>query len=139
MIAALIRRMHEAKLRGAACAEVWGTGLPQRDFIFAEDVADACLFIMREYDSSEPINVGSGSALSIKELAEHIRQVVGYPGKLRFDSSKPDGMLLKVLDSTKLMKMGWRSRNELIDSLEKTYRWFLNMLKSSQINDEVDY
>jgi len=125
VIAALIRKMHEAKELGLESVDIWGTGTPRREFIFADDLANACIFIMREYDDTEPINLGSGSELSIKELAELIKEVVGYSAKLHFDTSKPDGMPFKVLDSSKLTEMGWRPRTHFRSALSATYDWFL--------------
>ncbi len=125
VIAALIRKIHEAKDLDLESVDIWGTGTPRREFIFADELADACIFIMREYDDTEPINIGSGSDLSIKELAELIKEVVGYSGKLHFDTTKPDGMPLKVLDSSKLKRMAWRSKTPFRSALSATYDWFL--------------
>jgi GDP-L-fucose synthase len=125
VVPALIRRMHEAKKKGEEFIEIWGTGNPKREFIFADDLADACLFVMGNYHDQEPINLGGGTALAIKELAETIKEVVGYEGRLRFDPSKPDGMPIKVLDSNKLRGMGWRPVHGFKSSLEATYNWFV--------------
>jgi len=125
VIPALIRRMHRAKRERARSIEVWGTGSAQREFVFADDLAEACLFLMNTYDGTEPINLGAGTALSIKDLAEMIRDVVGYDGSIIFDTTKPDGMPIKLLDSGRLMSMGWRPRSSFKPSLEITYRWFL--------------
>ena len=130
VIAALIRRMHQAKVLGAATVDVWGSGLPRREFIFVEDVADAAIFLMQNYSSPTPINVGTGNDTSIKEIAEGIREVVGYQGRLRFDLTKPDGMPLKSLDSSELIAMGWQPKVSLRTGLEKTYRWFVNTGKN---------
>ena len=127
VIAALIRKMHEAKELDLESVDIWGTGTPRREFIFADDLADACIFVMREYNDSKLINIGSGSDLSIRELAELIKEVVAYPGKLRFDTSKPDGMPLKVLDSSKLSGMGWQPKTPFRSALSVTYDWFLQM------------
>jgi len=124
VIAALIRRMYEAKIAGAPAVEIWGTGAPRREFIFADDLADACILTMCEYDDATPINLGGGTSLSISELAETIKEVAAYRGELRFDASKPDGMPLKALDSSVLHKMGWRPRTPFRDALERTFTWF---------------
>lgn len=124
VIAALIRKMHEAKEHGLESVDIWGSGAPRREFIFVDDLADACIFIMSEYNSPNPINIGSGTDLSIAELAVLIKEVVGYPGKLHFDTSKPDGMPLKVLDSSKLHELGWKPLTPFQSALEKTYYWF---------------
>ncbi len=125
VVAALIRKLHEAKVAGAEFVELWGTGAPRREFIFAGDLADACLFVMRKYDDADPINLGGGTDLSIRELAELVREVVGYSGELRFDTSKPDGMPFKALDTSKLREMGWRPRTPFQTALAVTYEWFL--------------
>lgn len=125
VIAALIRKMHEAKTQGKASVDVWGSGSPRREFIYVDDLADACLFLMGAYDAPQPINIGSGSDLSIRELAELIRQVVAYPGRLEFDTSKPDGMPVKLLDSSRLSALGWRSKTPMLSALSDTYAWFL--------------
>ena len=138
VIPALIRRMHEAKLRGDDVIGIWGTGLPRREFIFADDLADACLFIMDHFDDSEPINLGSGSDVSIAEIATLIAEVVGYRGQLRFDASRPDGMPRKCLDSTKLFQLGWRPATPLCAALERTYAWFLCHQKSRARSKRVN-
>jgi len=125
VIAALIRKMHEAKINRAPHVEIWGTGVARREFIFADDLADACLFVMNHYDSAQPINLGGGDDVSIAQLAMMIKEVVGYSGELKFDASKPDGMPLKSLDSSLLLSMGWKARTPFKDALQKTYTWFL--------------
>ena len=129
VIAALIRKMHQAKIDGAPTVEVWGSGSPRREFIFADDVADAAIFLMQNYSSPTPINVGTGVDTSIRDIAELIQRVVGYQGQLRFDLTKPDGMPLKALDSSELMAMGWQPKVSLQRGLEETYRWFLDTTK----------
>jgi len=125
VIAALIRKMHEAKLSDAPSVEVWGTGAPRREFIYADDLADACLFIMRNYDGAEPINLGGGIDTSIGELAQRVKEVVGYEGELRFDRSRPDGMPLKALDSSVLIAMGWKPTTPFRVALTATWEAFL--------------
>jgi len=125
VIPALIRKMYEAKVLGTASIEIWGTGAPRREFIFADDLADACLFVMREYNDPQPINLGSGSEFSVRDLAMLIKEVVGYPGTLRFDTRKPDGMPLKGLDSSRLRELGWRPKTPFADALSATFEWFL--------------
>jgi GDP-L-fucose synthase len=124
VIGALIRRIHDAKAAGQPEVVIWGTGTPRREFIYIDDLADACIKVMSEYDSEVPINLGSGQDFSIRELAETIGEVVGFDGKLRFDASRPDGMPFKSLDSTPLRAMGWRPATSLRDGLTETYRWF---------------
>ena len=125
VIPALIRKMHQAKITDAEFVEIWGTGTPRREFIFADDLADACIFIADNYDDPMPINIGGGLDLSIKELAELIKEAIGYRGQLHFDASKPDGMPLKALDSSKLQSMGWQPQTSFRAAVEATYDWFL--------------
>ncbi len=126
VIPALIARLHQAKCESQPAVSIWGTGAPRREFIFADDLADACLFVLREYDDTQtPINLGCGVDLSIRETAELIRNVVGYKGELVFDTSRPDGMPLKSLDSSPLRRMGWQPRTAMINALTETYEAFL--------------
>jgi GDP-L-fucose synthase len=127
VIAALMRKMHEAKTLGQSYVEVWGSGVPRREFIFSHDLADACLFLMNSYESEEPINLGSGCDWSIREIAEIIREVVGYSGDLKFDQNKPDGMPAKLLDSSYLRQMGWKPQTSIREGLSITYEWFLQL------------
>ena len=127
VIAALIRKMHEAKINHAPQVEVWGTGAARREFIFADDLADACLFVMNHYDSAQPINLGGGDDVSIAQLATMIKDVVSYSGELKFDTSKPDGMPLKSLDSSVLLALGWKAKTSFKEALEKTYKWWLGL------------
>jgi len=125
VIAALMARLHRAKVSRSDTVEVWGSGSPRREFVFVDDVADAAIFLMNEFSGPTPINVGNGSDVSIREIAEMIQQVVGYQGSLSFNASKPDGMPLKMLDSAELLSMGWRPKHSLRAGLDATYRWFL--------------
>lgn len=131
VIPALIRKMHDAKVARAESVEIWGTGTARREFILADDLADACLFIMDKYEEKTPINIGGGLDLSIKKLAELIKDAVGYGGILRFDTSKPDGMPLKALDSSKLSSMGWQPKTSFQGAVSLTYDWFLSNCKAS--------
>jgi len=125
VMAALMRKMHEAKERGDKIVKIWGTGKPKREFIYVDDLADACLFLMKHYNDEEPINIGSGNTLSISDLAMVIRDVVGYRGQLRYDSSKPDGMPEKVLDSTFLNSLGWKPSVSFEIAAEKTHQHYI--------------
>ena len=124
VVPALIRKFHEAKLEGAGTATVWGTGTPRREFLHVDDLADACLFLMEHYDGDDHINVGTGEDLSIRELAECIRDIVAPGVTIAFDASKPDGTPRKLLDVGRLHALGWRHRTDLGRGLESTYRWF---------------
>jgi GDP-L-fucose synthase len=125
VVGALIRRAHEAKAEGQPTLTVWGTGTPRREFLFADDVADACVFVLRHYSDEAPINLAGGTDLSIRELAEAICRVVGYTGKLVFDPSRPDGMPRKALNAERLTGLGWRPSVPLEEGLAATYRSFL--------------
>jgi GDP-L-fucose synthase len=125
VLPALIRRFHEARERGDAELVVWGTGTPRREFLHVDDLADACVFLMRHYAADEPINVGVGVDLSIAELAALVAQVVGFQGRLAFDASKPDGTPRKLLDTHRINDLGWRPQVSLETGLAATYRWFL--------------
>jgi GDP-L-fucose synthase len=125
VIPALLRRAHRAKRNGEPSLTVWGTGSPRREFLYAKDLASACLFVMRRYDGPEPINLGGGQVLSIAQVARAVAQVVGYRGALRYDASKPDGTPLKVLDSRPLRELGWKPSTPFRTALSETYTWFL--------------
>lgn len=125
VLPALIRKFHEAKLSGLPSVTVWGTGTPRREFLHVDDLADACAFLMRVYDDPEIINVGVGEDISIKETAELVRDVVGYPGAITFDPTKPDGTPRKLLDVTRISRLGWRPQIPLRAGIEQTYRWYL--------------
>lgn len=126
VVAALIRKMHEAKIEGKKFVEIWGTGTARRELLFNEDLADACLFLFESYSGNDFFNVGTGSDISIKELAEIIKNVVGFKGEIEFDTSKPDGMPQKLLNTQKLALEGWTYKTELVNGIEMTYRWFLD-------------
>jgi GDP-L-fucose synthase len=125
VLPALLRKVHEAKEKGAAEVEVWGTGNPRREFLHVDDLADACLFLMEQYDEERLINVGWGRDQTITELAATIARVVGFSGSLRFDTSKPDGSPRKLLDTTRLTTLGWVPRIGLETGIRSTYAWFL--------------
>jgi len=126
VVPALIRKFHEAKANGEKTVIVWGSGTPRREFLFVDDLADACLFLMEWYNEDEMINVGVGTDQTIKELAQLIGEVVGFKGELAFDLSQPDGTPRKLLDVARINQLGWRARTSLREGLEKTYSWFLN-------------
>ncbi len=125
VIPGLIRRFHDAKVRNAPEVVVWGTGSPRREFLFSEDLGDACVFAMQHYADNGIINIGSGVEVTIKDLALLIKQTVGYPGKLRFDATKPDGTPRKLLDVSKLHNLGWRHATEIEEGLKRAYQDFL--------------
>ena len=124
VLPALIRRFHEAKRDGRSEVALWGSGTPKREFLHCDDLADACLFLMEVYNDSEIVNVGWGQDCTIQELAELIAEIVGYQGELSWDSSKPDGTPQKLLDTSKLTRLGWQPSLPLREGLVRTYRWY---------------
>ena len=128
VLPALIRKFHEAKVEGSRDVTVWGSGTPRREFLHVDDLADACLFLMRSYEDAQHINVGTGEDLTIRELAEMVRDVVYPAAAIRFDRSKPDGMPRKLLDVGRLHELGWRHRIDLRDGLAQTYDWFMQQV-----------
>ncbi len=127
---ALIRKFHDAKDQNKASVEVWGTGTPKREFLHVDDMADATVFLMNNYDGEQFVNVGVGNDVSIKELAEIVKETVGFTGELKFDASKPDGTPRKLLDVTKLKKAGWHAKIDLGEGIRTTYQWFLDNKES---------
>lgn len=129
VLPALIRKFHEAKENNAKFVEVWGTGTPLREFLYSDDLADACVYLMNNYEGNEIVNIGVGEDLSIKELAEKVKATVGFTGELRFDTSKPDGTPRKLVDVTKINALGWKAKTSLDEGLKKAYDWFLQTEK----------
>ena len=126
VLPALIRKFHDAKINNLPEVTVWGTGTPKREFLHVDDMADASVFLMNDYDGAEFVNVGVGEDVSIKELAEIVKRIVGFEGELKFDTSKPDGTPRKLLDVTKLNEAGWKAKVGLVDGVKSTYQWFLD-------------
>jgi GDP-L-fucose synthase len=124
VLPALIRKFYEAKIADKKEAEVWGTGTEKREFLYVDDLADALIFLMNKYDNSKIINIGTGEDLSIKELAEIIKNVVGFNGKIIWDSAKPDGTPRKLLDVSRLNNLGWKNKINLVDGIRLTYEWY---------------
>ncbi len=124
VLPALLRKCHEARLRQADAVEVWGSGAPRREFLHVDDLADACVFLMRQYSDEAPVNVGWGTDISIAELARLVADTVGFRGELRFDRSKPDGTPRKLLDTSRLSALGWQPKIALEAGLASTYEWF---------------
>lgn len=125
VLPALIRRFHEAKISGAEEVTCWGTGTPLREFLYVDDLADACVFLMNNYSGNETVNVGTGKELTIKQLTELVAEIVGYTGKIKWDPSRPDGTPRKLLDVSKLEKLGWTYKMELHDGIRLAYKDFL--------------
>ncbi len=124
VLPALLRKFHEAKINNAASVDIWGSGTPRREFLHVDDLADACVFLMQNYSSPEIINIGWGKDVSILELAQLIKGVVGFEGRLTFDSSKPDGVPRKLLDIARVRALGWQPKVELDEGIKSTYEWF---------------
>ena len=125
VLAALLRKIHEAKVSGSHAVEVWGTGAPRREFLYVDDLADAALFALRNYEGESHLNVGTGRDITIRELAEQIAEVVGWQGELVFNTDMPDGMPRKLLDVSQLERLGWTARIDLPMGLEQTYGWYV--------------
>jgi len=125
VIPALIRRFHEAKVAGNQEVACWGTGKAKREFLYVDDLAEACFFLMNDYSGNDHINVGTGIDVTIKELAERIAKIVGYIGRIIWDTSRPDGTPVKLLDISKISQMGWQYKTELEEGLKLTYENFL--------------
>jgi len=130
VLPALIRKFHEAKVNKRPFVLVWGTGKPKREFLYIEDLADACVFLLSNYDKTEFVNIGTGEDISIKKLANTIKKVVGYKGEIKFDSSKPDGTPRKLLNVNRLHKLGWKAKTDLETGITQTYKWFLDNWKN---------
>jgi GDP-L-fucose synthase len=126
VLPALIGKFHAAKKAGLGSVTVWGSGTPKREFLYSDDLASACLFLLENYNNDSHINVGTGTDLSIADLAQTIAEVVGFDGEIQFDTSKPDGTPRKLLDVSKLSALGWESSIQLKDGIQKTYDWFLS-------------
>ncbi|MFW9851118.1 MAG: GDP-L-fucose synthase family protein [Candidatus Thorarchaeota archaeon] len=130
VLAALMRKMHDAKTTDSKSIEIWGTGKPRREFLHVDDLADGLIFLMQNYSDEGHVNIGTGKDVSILELVDLLKEVVGFDGELVFDSSKPDGTPRKLLDINKIRKLGWKPKISLKDGLSMTYQWFLENVSS---------
>ena len=124
VLPALLRKFHEAKENNQGEVVVWGTGTPKREFLFVDDLADACVYLMNTYDENEIVNIGTGEDISIKELAETIQNITGFQGKIVWDTDKPDGTPRKLLDVSQLHTLGWKHKTTLREGIERTYEWY---------------
>jgi GDP-L-fucose synthase len=131
VVAALTRRFHEAKLSSAPDVVVWGTGMPRREFLYVDDMADACVHLMKTYSGIEMVNIGTGEDITIAEFARLVASIVGYTGAISYDTSRPDGTPQKLLDVSRLTKLGWRARTSLEDGLRLAYQAYLNESKEA--------
>jgi GDP-L-fucose synthase len=125
VVAALIMKIHAAKVANSPTVELWGTGKPKREFLFSEDLADACVFVMKNYSDELFLNVGTGYDISILELAESIAKVIGWQGTFTFDTSKPDGMPRKVMDVSRLSTLGWTAGTDFESGMRQAYEWYV--------------
>lgn len=124
VIPALLMKYHNAKVKGLPSVDLWGTGSALREFIYADDMADGCLFLMEHYEGESPINMGTGTEISILELSQTIKRIVGYEGEIICDSSKPDGMMRRMVDSRKINELGWHAKTDMETGLRQVYRWY---------------
>jgi GDP-L-fucose synthase len=129
VLPALLRKFHEAKENNASTVEVWGSGTPKREFLFADDLADACVYLMQNYDGSDIVNIGTGEDISIKELAETIKALTGFEGEIVWNTSQPDGTPRKLLDVTRLHSLGWKHKTTLPEGLQLTYKNYIAQLE----------
>jgi GDP-L-fucose synthase len=129
VIPALINKFHTAKIKNDPHVTIWGTGKPRRDFIYVDNLADACMFLMENYSSSDIINIGPGNDMPVSELANLIKEIVGYKGEIKFDTTKPDGMPRKYLDNSKLSSLGWKCKINIREGLSRTYSWYLTQTR----------
>lgn len=129
---AMIRKFHEAKIQNRPTVELWGTGAPLREFLYSDDMADACVFLLENYSGEQHVNIGTGKEVTIKQLAELVKKTVGYEGKIVWNSEMPDGTPRKLTDVTKLHKLGWRHKIELEEGVELAYKWFVDNIEQAR-------
>jgi GDP-L-fucose synthase len=137
VLPALIRRFHEAKVNAAPTVLIWGTGNPTREFLYSDDLADACIFLMERYTGNDIVNIGSGQEVTVRDLATIVKNAVGYQGAIAFDPTKPDGTPRKLLDCSKLHAMGWRHSVELEDGIRRAYEDFKKMLGDKSFSNRM--
>lgn len=134
VLPAMIRKFHEAKESGASTVELWGTGSPLREFLYVDDMADACVFLLENYDGEQHVNIGTGKEVTIKELAEMVKETVGFEGEIIWNDSMPDGTPRKLTDVTKLHSLGWRHKVELEEGIKMAYDWFKENVENARMN-----
>lgn len=134
VLPAMIRKFHEAKLSGAPFVELWGTGTPLREFLYVDDMADACVFLLENYSGEQHVNIGTGKEITIRELAELVKDVVGYEGEIRWNDKMPDGTPRKLTDVSKLHAMGWTHKIELEEGVKMAYDWFRENVENARMN-----
>ncbi len=129
----LIRKFHEAKANGAPAVILWGTGTPLREFLYVDDMADACVFLLENYSGEQHVNIGTGREVTIKELAETVKKTVGYTGQIVWDQTMPDGTPRKLTDVTKLHELGWTHKVELAEGVQLAYDWFKENVQEARV------
>lgn len=134
---ALMRKFHDAKINGLSSVELWGTGKPRREFMFSDDFASALMHVIENYDDDKPINVGTGTDVSILELSEIMKEIVGFEGSIRWNNDIPDGTFRKLLDISKLKSLGWKPENDLASGLRQTYEWFKENYENARLSVEI--
>lgn len=137
VIPALIKKFDDAKDNGVSEVIMWGTGKPLREFLYVDDLADACLLLMEKYNSPEFINIGSGEEISMKDLAEIIKTIVGYTGNVIYDTSKPDGMMRRIVDSSRINRLGFKAGTSIRQGIEKEYAWYLDNIKKIRKEENI--
>ncbi|MGH1366150.1 MAG: GDP-L-fucose synthase [Calditrichia bacterium] len=135
VLPALLRKFHEAKVENKPSVEIWGSGTPRREFLHVDDLAAACCFLMESYNDAEIVNIGTGVDISIRELAELIKDITGFEGELTFNTSKPDGTPRKLLDVSRLRGLGWQHSISLREGIESTYKWFVEQLENEELTN----
>ncbi|MCJ8346332.1 GDP-L-fucose synthase [bacterium] len=126
VLPAMIHKFHLAKVKNESKVTLWGTGSPKREFLYVDDMAEACIFLMENYNQKGLVNIGTGEDVSVKELANSVREIVGFSGQIEWDTSKPDGTARKLLNVDKVNRLGWKAKTSLQDGIEKSYQWFLD-------------
>ena len=134
VVASLIKRFHEAKVKGEESVTIWGTGKPKREFFYVDDLAEASIFLMDKYNESDAINVGTGVGTTVTELAEYIKRITGFRGNINYDTSKPDGNPARLLDTGRITGLGWKPKTQLKDGLEITYEWYKKSVSQNTVN-----
>jgi GDP-L-fucose synthase len=132
VIPAMMRRFHEAKVNNAPEVVCWGTGRPVREFLYVDDVADAIVFLMQNYNDEEHINIGGGRIINMEELANKIAYAVDFNGMIRWDTERPDGLMVRCLNDSKIRSIGWTPKIDILDGLEKTYKWYLQSISNDR-------
>ena len=130
---AMIRKFHDAKMNNVPSVELWGTGTPLREFLYVDDMADACVFLLEHYDGEQHVNIGTGKEVTIRELADTVRRVVGYQGEIVWNPDMPDGTPRKLTDVTKLHNLGWTHKVELEEGVQLAYDWFRENVKDARL------